>query len=66
MYYFLLLFLLFNYYRNLILFIIRLLSFFLGVNEYTTTRSWKFGLGPSFDQTKTEYAMVTETFNLYG
>jgi len=28
--------------------------------------SWRYGLGPSFYQKKSEYAKVMETFNLYG
>jgi len=41
----------------------RIIKFFLGVNKYT---SRLVILGPSFDQKKTEYAMVMETFNMYG
>jgi len=41
----------------------RIIKFFLGVNKYT---SRLVILGSSFDQKKTEYAMVMETFNMYG
>ena len=46
----------------------RIIKFFLGVNKYTSKPfiHGDMGLGPSFDQKKSEYAKVMETFNLYA